>query len=210
MSSEKRDFNSGAASWDSRPTRVKLADDVADAIIEQIAITSDMDVLDFGCGTGLLTLRLQPLVGSITGVDSSPGMLEVFNAKIGELQLANVKALLCDLDKGDTIPGRYDLIVSSMTLHHVREIKPLLTLFHSLLNPGGILCLADLDLDNGLFHNDNTGVFHHGFDRNELRNAFLEAGFIDVREATAAEIVKEDRNGETRRFTVLLMTGHTK
>ncbi len=210
MSSEKRDFNTGAASWDSRPTRVKLANDVADAIIERVAITSDMDVLDFGCGTGLLTFRLQPLVRSITGVDSSSGMLEVFNAKKVELGLAHTTALLCDLDRGDTIPGRYDLIVSSMTLHHVREIQPLLTMFSSLLNPGGMLCLADLDLDNGLFHTDNTGVFHHGFDRHELRNAFHEAGFIDVQEATAAEIVKEDRNGDTRRFTVMLMTAHTR
>ena len=34
-----------------------------------------MDALDFGCGTGLVTLKLQPFIHSITGVDGSQGMI---------------------------------------------------------------------------------------------------------------------------------------
>ncbi len=70
---EKKDFNKEAAQWDANPGRVKLANEVADAIIREAAPASNMDALDFGCGTGLVTLRLQPLVRTIIGVDSSAG-----------------------------------------------------------------------------------------------------------------------------------------
>lgn len=210
MNTENRDFDKEAASWDERPLRVKLANDIAGVIVQQTIITADMDALDFGCGTGLLTLQLQPLVRSITGVDSSRGMLDIFNAKIAGQKLANTKTLFCDLDLGDRLTGKYNLIVSSMTLHHIREIAPLLAHFHSIMASGGSLCLADLDLEEGQFHADNTGVFHSGFDRAVLRNSFIDAGFVDVQDMTAAEIEKPACNGETRKFSVFLITGRKK
>ena len=210
MTIEKRDFDREAASWDEHPSRVKLANDVAHAIIKQIALTADMDVLDFGCGTGLLTLQLQPLVHSITGADSSEGMLAVFRKKISDWNLTNTKALLLDLDKGDILKGNYSVIVSNMTLHHIKDIRPLLDQFSKTTAPGGYLCITDLDPDNGRFHDDNTGVFHFGFDRAKLLSIFIDAGFIEVKDTTAAEIVKPGPDGEMRRFTVFLMCGQKR
>ena len=203
---EQRDFDKEAASWDEHPTRTKLARDIGNAIVKQVAITSDMDALDFGCGTGLLTMQLQPLVRSITGVDSSQGMLNIFNAKTAGLQLSNVTSLLCDLDKGDTLSGRYHLVVSAMTLHHIQEIASLLRQCNAVMVPGATLCLADLDLEGGRFHEDNTGVFHFGFDRAALHTMLIDAGFVDVAAVTAAEIEKPAGDGTMRRFTVFLMT----
>jgi ubiquinone/menaquinone biosynthesis C-methylase UbiE len=210
MSMEKRDFDKQAASWDEQPRRVKLADDIVKAISAQIELTPTMDVLDFGCGTGLITVRLQPAVGSVTGVDSSEGMLGVLKAKIETQQLSNVRALYCDLDKGDRPEGVFHLIAGSMTLHHIREIRPLINMFYGLTAPSGHLCIADLDLDDGRFHDDNEGVFHFGFDRSSLRRLFIEAGFDEVRDTTAAEVLKPDSTGNMNRFTVFLMTGRKK
>ncbi len=67
MSIEKRDFDREASKWDENPARSKLADDIVRAISKQIDLTDDMDVMDFGCGTGLLALRLQPIVRSSHG-----------------------------------------------------------------------------------------------------------------------------------------------
>lgn len=67
---EKRDFDKAAATWDEDPRRVKLAEDVAAAILREAVLSKDMDALDFGCGIGLVTLKLQPYVRSITGADS--------------------------------------------------------------------------------------------------------------------------------------------
>ena len=108
MNTEKRDFNKEASSWDENPVRVKLANDVANTIKKQVKLTPEMEVMDFGCGTGLITLQMQPFVKSITGIDSSEGMLEILNSKIDKLKLDNTKSLLVDLDKGDILKVNID------------------------------------------------------------------------------------------------------
>lgn len=207
MNIEKRDFDKEAAAWDEKPVRIKLVKDVASAISEQIVLTSDMKALDFGCGTGLLTTRIEPMVGSITGMDSSQGMLDVFNKKVEMLNLTNVRSELVDIDKGEPLSGSYDLIVSSMTLHHIMDTKALLDQFYRILLPGGYLAVADLDLEEGKFHSDNTGVFHFGFDRAEVCKLFKEAGFDNVGDVTAAEVVKPTITGEMGKFSLFLMVG---
>ena len=207
INAKKRNFDQEAANWDHVPGRVKVARDIAQSMIKEITLTPNMDVLDFGCGTGLLTLALQPFVRSITGVDSSSGMLDVFQTKIKEQHLSNVKANYLDLGKGYVLTGSYHLIVSSMTLHHVKNISPLLKQFYSILLPGGFLGIADLDLDDGKFHSNNDGVFHFGFDRAKLRKAFTEAGFDNVQDVSAVEVEKATLNKEMRQFTVFLVTG---
>jgi SAM-dependent methyltransferase len=204
---EKRDFDSAAAVWDEHPGRVKVAADIAQTILRELELRPDMDVMDFGCGTGLVSLALQPFVRSVTGMDSSAGMLDVFEAKIARFGLGNVRTQFCDPARGDELAGRYDLVLSAMTLHHVEEIEPLFDQLARITAPGGRLCIADLDPDDGQFHDDNTGVFHFGFDRAALREVFARAGFENVADSDAAEVVKPGRDGEVRRFTVFLMTG---
>jgi len=193
--------------WDENPGRVKVANDIADTIINSIRLAKDMDVLDFGCGTGLLSLRLIPFVRSVTGIDSSGGMLEVFKSKIKNQKLDNVRANLLDIEKGDVLSGACNLVASSMTLHHIKEIQPLLKQFHQILLPSGMVAIADLDLDEGKFHEDSTGVFHNGFTRDKLRHEFLAAGFTRIKDLTAANITKPIADGTLREFSLFLMTG---
>ena len=204
---EKRDFDSEAATWDKEPGRVKLATDITGAIRKDIALTSDMDALDFGCGTGLVTLQLQPSVHSITGVDASQGMIDILKQKIEKKNLTNVKTQFFDMEKGDVLEGRYHLIVSSMTFHHIKEIKALLDQFYHVALSSGYLCIADLDPEAGLFHSDNRGIIHFGFDRDRMRQLFIEAGFDNVRHRTAATVMKPIHDGKMVEFTVFLMTG---
>jgi len=204
---QRKDFDKEAAQWDANPGRVKLAHEVADAIIREAAPSRDMDVLDFGCGTGLVTLRLQPLVKSVTGVDSSQGMLGVLREKAGAQGLANVRTLLVDFEKGARIEGVFHLIVSSMTLHHVPGTAPLFRQWRELLVPGGMLCVADLDAEDGSFHGDNTGVFHFGFDREHLKKLLRETGFHDIRDTTATTMMRDVAGGGKREFPVFLITG---
>jgi len=206
MHMEKKDFNKDATSWDQKTGRVKLAHDVAYAIMNEVKLTHGMDVLDFGCGTGLLTLQLQPLVRSITGVDSSQGMIGVLDSKIDEQKLINVKTVLIDIEKGNVLNGKFHLVVSSMTLHHMENIESLLKQFYECLLPGGHLCIADLDSDKGNFHSDKTGVFHFGFDRAFMRTLLIQHGFHNVQDVTAARVVKDLPDGQPREFTVFLIT----
>jgi ubiquinone/menaquinone biosynthesis C-methylase UbiE len=207
MTGEKRDFDAAAATWDENPGRVKMAHDVAKALREMIPLRPDMDVMDFGCGTGLLTLQLQPFVRSMVGVDSSQGMLEILSAKIRKNGITNVTTRHVDLDKGDVLDGQYDLVVSSMTLHHVPSLPPLFDQFAEVLRPAGLLATADLDCDEGKFHESSEGVFHPGFDRCAMLKYFERAGFEKIRNRTAAIVAKPAPDGGLRTFTVFLMTG---
>ena len=210
MNSEKRNFDQEAAVWDENPSRVKLAQDIGNTILKQKIVTPDMDVMDFGCGTGLLTLQLQPLVHSITGIDSSQGMLDILNHKITNQQLVNIKTKLIDVEQGQPLTGNYQLIVSSLTLHHIKEIKPLVAQFYQVITPGGFLSIADLDSDDGQFHENTAGVFHSGFDRAAMHKYFSEAGFDDIKATTAASVMKPVLNQGTRQFTIFLMTGRKR
>ncbi|MEN6389205.1 MAG: class I SAM-dependent methyltransferase [Syntrophomonas sp.] len=207
MKDENRDFDKDAATWDENAGRIKMATNIANSIKYAVALDNSIDVLDFGCGTGLLTLQLQPLVRSISGFDSSKGMLQVLEDKIKNQNIDNVTTTYIDIEQGGILKSSYDLVVCSMTLHHVREPQLLIKQFKNVLKPDGILCIADLDSDGGLFHGANSeGVFHNGFDRNMLRETLREAGFGNIQFRTAAEVVRFIPGG-LRPFTIFLATG---
>jgi hypothetical protein len=58
-----------------------------------------------------------------------------------------------------------------------------------------------------MFHEDSTGVYHNGFDREMLKAAFRDAGFVEVRDRTAATMTKPAADGKIRSFTIGLVTG---
>ena len=195
-------FDQAAASWDALPRRVRMAQEIAAAVALQVPLSNDLDVLDFGCGTGLVALFLQPLVGRVTGADASPGMLDAFRQKLTEQGLTNVETVLVDSGALLALPKRFHLIVSSMALHHVADLAPLFRAFHEHLHPGGRVALADLDREDGTFHEDPHGVYHLDFERSEIVELLTAAGFVEVHTTTATVTSKEGRE-----YPIFLATG---
>jgi SAM-dependent methyltransferase len=195
-------FDQAAPTWEAEERRVLLARGVTEAIAKRCALPAELDVLDFGCGTGLVALGLRPLVRSVTGVDTSRGMLDVFERKLVERGIEGVRALHLLPDAPLSLPERFDLVVSSMTLHHVADLAPLFARFRDHLRPGGRVALADLDLEDGTFHDDARGVVHLGFERDAIAALLAGAGFVDVAVETATVTRKGDRS-----YPVFLATG---
>ena len=204
--SQTRNFNNEAIFWDEKPSRVTLAKEIASAILATAQPHRGTRVLDFGCGTGLVSLPWAAQVAQLTGIDTAAGMLEVFCHKAEKLGLNNVSCALLAPDSPPQIDGCFDLIVSSMALHHVPQIAPLLDSLYAALAAGGQLCLADLDPDDGQFHEDNHGVFHQGFDRAELCAALAKAGFKQLAASTATSIDRPGADGKARSFTIFLIS----
>lgn len=205
MDNNKRDFNTVAGSWDDDPCRLKLAGDIAQAIMREAELTRDMDLLDFGCGTGLISLHLQPHVRSLRGADTSPGMLEAFQGKIFVRGIANVSTVLLDPARETRIDGIFHLVISGMTLHHINDVEALFREFYRILLPGGKVCVADFDTEDGSFHSDLTGVEHFGFERAHVRAMLENAGFVEMRDVTAARIIKDAELQTRREYPVFLM-----
>ena len=77
-----------------------------------------------------------------------------------------------------------------------------------MLDPGGVLCVADLDTEPGTFHPaDVSGsVHHHGFDREQLKVRLAEIGFSDMKDTTATTIRKPVEGAGEEDFSVFLIT----
>jgi len=196
-------FDNKAREWDSNPVFQDRANRIADAIRAAVALNTSMTALDYGCGTGLLSFPLKDALGRITLKDSSAGMLDVLREKIAAQDVTNMTVRQADLTADPLPKERYDLIYSAMTLHHIPDTEHILAIFHTLLNPGGWLCIADLDQEDGSFHGPQFDV-HHGFDRASLAAKAGQAGFGPIDFRTVFEIIKPQADGE-RAYPVFLM-----
>ncbi len=193
-------FDQQAAGWDDHPDRIENARQIAGAIKKEIPLSKTMSALEFGCGTGLVSRELLPALGKITAVDISPGMIEQLQKRINENGLLNITA--CCLDIFVRPPaGSFDLIFSAMALHHVPETDLLLDVITARIAPGGFIALADLDTEDGTFHEHFEGFIHHGLDRNELMKKLRARGFVETAVITAHTMHKNGRD-----YPVFLIT----
>ncbi len=192
-------FAHKSKSWDMNSKRVKNARSIAGLIVKNIKLSREMELMDFGAGTGLLSFFIAPFVKKIVAVDNSPSMLMEFQNKCNEFK-CETEVIEKDLSK-ESLERKFDGILSSMTIHHLEDTATLFRKFYEMLNDGGFIAIADLDSEDGSFHSDNTGVFHYGFDRKELESLAQEAGFKEISFDTASTIVKPHRE-----FTVFLMS----
>ena len=92
------------------------------------------DVLEIGCGTGLILERIAGIARSTRGVDLSPGMLRA----------ARARGL--DVVEGDatTLPFKdasFDLVCSFKVLSHVRDLRKAVAEAARVTRPGGVLAL---------------------------------------------------------------------
>jgi tRNA (cmo5U34)-methyltransferase len=199
-------FDRAAAAWDENPARKLMAQNIAATLRRQVPLRPDMTAIDYGCGTGLVTLEIKPYVGRTIGMDTSPGMLAVLEQKLRALGIADIEIRHLDLTRQPAPELRADLIISAMALHHVADVPPLLAALVTMLNPGGYLALADLDREDGGFHQDKTGVYHFGFDRDWLMAQFKSLGLEDLTAATAHTIERPGPDGP-RRYPIFLLSG---
>ena len=165
----KHDFNHKAETFDS-PKNIFLANLVCQAIEKQIDVLSNKEILDFGGGTGLLSLPLAKQAEFVTLVDISEKMLEQARLKAERQEIKNIQFLEQNL-LTNPLEQEFDLIVVCRVLHHMPDLDAALLLFHQHLKEDGKLLIADFT---------KTEPKHHGFDIAELEKQLIEHGFSSV------------------------------
>lgn len=186
------DFDDRAATWDDDPGTLERARAVAEAVRASVPLDPAMRILEYGAGTGLLTQALVDEVGPVTLTDPSAGMREVLEGKRTDGAFPDASVLDLDLSRDPVPAGRYDLVVTMMVLHHIVDLPPVLAGFAQLLEPGGWLAIADLEREDGSFHDDGFEG-HHGIDRDDLVGWLADAGFVSVGFRHAGTTTKHDR-----------------
>lgn len=168
-------FAQAAEGFERSPISKQLAA-LTDKVFPLLALNKNQHWLDFGAGTGALSVPLAEHVGQVTALDTSAAML----AKLVNKNVPNITALEQDIFNG--LSERYAGVISSMALHHVADIAGLLNCMHQCLGEDGQLALVDLYSEDGSFHGDNKakGVVHLGFDPQQLLELAAAAGFKDL------------------------------
>lgn len=191
MTSANR-FDEQAATWDDDPAKVERAERVAECIRAAVPLATSMRLLEYGAGTGLVTQALRDAVGPVTLADTSAGMRDVMTAKIAAGSITDARVWDVDLASQPAPDEQFDLVVTVLTLHHIPELAPVLAAFAALLAPGGHLCIADLEREDGSFHGAGFDG-HHGFDRDDLTAQLARAGFDRVDITSCHELVRDGR-----------------
>lgn len=184
-------FQEKAADWDAGDMKQQLSRAIGSSINESVVLNCEMKVMDFGAGTGLVCSHVAPHVAHVTAVDISPAMLK----KLAEKEeLQGKVTTVCQDILEQPLDDRFDLIISAMAMHHVQDTDKMLLTFASHLKDGGLVALADLDKEDGTFHPaDIEGVFHDGFDQDELKAKLEKAGFNHVAFRIAITVNKEGK-----------------
>ena len=199
------EFDAKARDWDKNQRYIIRSEAVAEALLQMIPVHAGMKAMEYGSGTALLSFAHKDKFAEITLMDNSHEMTQVTVEKIEENHITNMTPLFFDLEHQD-FDGRFDIIYSQMVMHHVNDIDAMLVKFHSLLNPGGYLAIADLYAEDGSFHGEGFSG-HLGFDVDELANKLKVIDFEDVKNQQCFVIAKTENDGTGKEYPVFMLTG---
>ena len=178
MSWDAKAFSMSAKSWNSLPGKKDEAKKFINEIRKQTKINKTMRVLDFGCGTGLNGLGFINDVKTVAFLDTSSGMIEQVESALKSLNCSNYEVYNKDIGELDNVEP-FDLILSTLSFHHIEDINKTVKCFNELTNKGGKCFIVDLYTEDGSFHAP-AKVPHNGFDPEELKQVFLNNGYTKV------------------------------
>ncbi len=169
-------FLEKSQNWEN-PIKVRMTERFVNQIMENVNLSPDMRIVEFGCGTGLVGLQLIEKVSHLTMIDNSPSMLQHLKNKVEDSPTKNVSPLLGELN--DCNENDVDLVIGFMVLHHIEDISAVFSKSFSMLKDNDSLIIGDLLKEDGSFHGDEV-VAHNGFDVDELTLIAKQWNFKEI------------------------------
>jgi ArsR family transcriptional regulator len=159
-----------------------------------------LDVADFGCGTGVLSIELARWAKRVTAIDSNGQALAQAKERAHREELSNIEFLKGNLEKLSLPSGKKDLVVISQTLHHVVKPDAVLGEASRLLRREGRLIVLELLPHREEWVKNRLGHRHMGFSPEFLQKEAKEAGFGNL-------AVKTHARDASSPFRLFLLTG---
>ncbi len=108
----------------------------------------DMEVLEFGCGTGSTAINHSPYVGNIHAIDISSKMIEIARGKAEEGNVSNVTFEQSTIEDVSVPDQSLDAVLGLSILHLLENKEGAIEKVHRMLKPGGVFvtsttCLGD-------------------------------------------------------------------
>jgi tRNA (cmo5U34)-methyltransferase len=141
-------FGSMAESYDSLIRRaVPRYDEMLARLVDYLPQRA-ASVLELGCGTGNLSLALAERYpkAALTFLDAAPEMIETTRARLKEKHPSTIERarfVEATFETIDRSLGSFDLVVSSISLHHVRDKGALYKTIYALVRTGGTFRFSD-------------------------------------------------------------------
>jgi len=209
-------FDAEAEAWDLQPVVVETSRKTFELLKKKDVLNNSYDVLEIGCGTGLLSVAVASHVKRILGVDTAQGMIKKFNSKAAEH--SNMTGLVLMLEHAPQISehtkgefDKFDLVISHLVFHHIPEMAPTVQVAFDCLKEGGKLVITDFESTekSRAFHPESKmeGVERHGLSKEEMQEHFETAGFIQIKIEQAYVQRKEIESGGEQDFPFLVCTG---
>ncbi len=98
------------------------------------------NILDFGCGSGILSYSLATMGKNVTAVDIHFGPLNLIKQKINFP--TNINFIEADLLKYEMKEKQFDLIIALDVLEHIEDLKTYISEFRKILKPGGMILVS--------------------------------------------------------------------
>lgn len=107
-------------------------------------------VLDFACGTGIVTFAVAPSVQSVRAIDVSGEMVRRAQEKVKAQGVENVTVTQTDLFDGCLVEGSFNAVLACNVLLYIEDRSAALARIRALLKPQGTLLLVSDCLGEGL------------------------------------------------------------
>lgn len=160
--------------------RIEIAKIVSDAISKYMIDTNNKNAIDFGCGTGLVGLKLLHKFNNILFMDTSQNMIDQIEQKVMDFNIKNADTLCFNLEKESLLDLHADYIFMSQVLLHIKDIELILSRLYDLLNEGGHLIIVDFDKNEDIV----SDMVHPGFDITELTDIMTHIGYREIQSET--------------------------
>ena len=130
---------------------------LADTMASELSLDGTGQMLDVGCGPGVLVLPLARLFDHVTGLDPERGMLQAAQRRCQQAGVTNVRCVQGVADDIATLNlGSWRVVTFGQSFHRVRRLEVAEAVYDQLV-PGGSLVLISHSVDDGRPRPANPG-----------------------------------------------------
>ncbi len=164
------------------------------------ALLPRLEVADFGCGTGTLSIAMARWARRVTAIDRSATALAKARERAAREGLKNIRFVRDDLERLSLPTESMDLVLVSQSLHHVERPERVLSEAHRVLRADGQVVVLELLPHRETWVKARLGHQWLGFEPGKLERALKAAGFTRVERDLPS-------NGVSSPFRAFMLTG---